>query len=251
MGGHRAHYDCPVTHQTPQAQSVPQEGAVSAGPTTALYEDDRALDVLGYVTTLRRFLLPAVLVAALVLALGLAWTFTRAPGYRAEATVLLVPAAVTSEAEATQQAAMLPMVARSYAQMANTDLVLGPVAKASGDSELKGRDLAAKLTVGYPANSLLIRFTYDSTDPQETADTVNAIADSYVKQVPAFGPGQGNNVSLGAKVISRPTEPIDPQPSTRTQNLALSLIASLASGLLTALALDLLLGRRWKFPRRS
>lgn len=230
-----------MTHDAAQPSS-----ADASHPTSdaAVYEDDRALDVLGYVMTLRRFLLPAAIVGLVVLALGAAYTLTRPAAYRADVVVLLVPSEVKTDAEATQQAALLPMVARSYSQMGTSRIVLEPVVKATKDPSLTVETLAPRITVGYPANSLLLRFSVSGSDPTQTATLANRVADSYVAHVADFGPAVGQNVSLGAKVIDRPVAPLSPLPSTTTQLAAVSVAGALVAGLLTAVLLDVISRRR-------
>ncbi|MGJ6980647.1 Wzz/FepE/Etk N-terminal domain-containing protein [Aestuariimicrobium soli] len=256
-----------MTHDAPQtssgdARQAPDDVTAATAPVAEItivdrtsadapvYSDDRALDVLGYVMTLRRFLLPAAVVALVVLALGAVYTLTRPAAYTAEVVVLLVPSKVTTEAEATQQAALLPMVARSYSQMGTSRIVLEPVAKAANDPAVTVETLAARVSVGYPANSLLLRFSVSGTDPTKTAALANQVADSYVTHVGDFGPAVGNSVSLGAKVIDRPATPLTPLASTKPQLAAASVIGALVVGLLTAVALDVVSRRRRQLRSR-
>ena len=209
-----------------------------------MYADDKALDVIGYLITLKRYLLPAVIVAALVLALGTVFAFTRPDAYVAQATVGLVPGPVSTEAEATQQAAMLPMVARSFSQLSGSPLVLDAAAKTLDPSgELTGEDLAAGLVTGWPANSLIITFRVQAPSEQEAIDRVTAIVNAFVDLVPATA-GSDAGLALGAKVVYLQQGPITPEPSTTPELLAVSLLGALVAGLLVAIALDLTLGRR-------
>ncbi|MGA4670821.1 hypothetical protein ACPCG0_13655 [Propionibacteriaceae bacterium Y1923] len=209
-----------------------------------MYEDDKALDVIGYIISLKRYLVPAVVVAALVLVLGTVFALTRPDSYVANATVGLVPGAVSSEAEATQQAAMLPMVARSYSQLANSPMVLNDAAKTLDPSgELSGTELDAGLTVGWPNNSLVITFAVKADSEQEAIDRVTAIVNSFVDLVPASTGSEGG-VALGANVIYLQEGPIQPEPSTTLELLAVSVVGAVALGFLVAVALDLTVGRR-------
>lgn len=209
-----------------------------------MYADDKALDVIGYLITLKRYLVPAVVAAALVLLLGTVYTLTRPDSYVAQATVGLIPGAVGTEAEATQQAAMLPMVARSYSQLSSSPLVLDAAAKTLDPTgELTGAELDAGLTTGWPANSLLITFSVTAESEQEAIAQVTAIANAFVEQVPATA-GSDAGVALGAKVIYLQEGPIDPEPSTTTELLLVSVVGAAAVGLIGAIGLDLTLGRR-------
>ncbi|MGA4506767.1 hypothetical protein ACQB6R_00340 [Propionibacteriaceae bacterium G1746] len=209
-----------------------------------LYEDDKALDVVGYVISLKRYLLPAVIVAAVVLAAGSVFAFTRPDTYVARSTIALVPGEVQSEAEATQQAAMLPMVARSYSQLANAPLVLDPAAKVLDPSgKLTGSKLGADVKVGWPSNSLIINLDVTGASSDEALARVKAITDSFVTEAPKSA-GTDGGVALAAKAIYVQQGPLQPEPSTTPELLAVSVVGALALGFLTAVALDLTVGRR-------
>ena len=213
-------------------------------PVDTLYEDDKALDVIGYLISLKRYLLPAAVVAALVLVLGSAYALSRPDTYVAEATVSLVPGPVETEADATQQAAMLPMVARSYSQLANSPLVLDAAAKQLDPSgEVTGDTLKQGLTVGWPSNSLVLTFAVKADSSDEAIRRVTTIADTFVETVPQATEATGG-VALGAKVIYLQQGPVEPEPSTTPELLAVSLVGAIAVGFLVAVALDLTIGRR-------
>ena len=213
-------------------------------PVDTLYEDDKALDVIGYLISLKRYLLPAAVVAALVLVLGSAYALTRPDTYVAEATVSLVPGPVETEADATQQAAMLPMVARSYSQLANSPLVLDAAAQQLDPSgEVTGDTLKQGLTVGWPSNSLVLTFAVKADSSDEAIRRVTTIADTFVETVPQATEATGG-VALGAKVIYLQQGPVEPEPSTTPELLAVSLVGAIAVGFLVAVALDLTIGRR-------
>ena len=229
-------YDGRVTDATP-----------TDAPTLAadtVYEDDKALDVIGYLISLKRYLVPALVVAALVLGLGAAYALTRPAKYTARATVSLVPGEVKTEAEAVQQAAMMPMVARNYSQMSNSPLVLDPAAAMIDPTgELKGADLKEGLRVGWPANSLMLNFDVTADSEENAIKRLNAIVNSFNQRVPETS-GDARGVSLSSKTVYIQEGPIEPDPSETPQLLAMALVASVALGFLTAVALDLTLGRR-------
>lgn len=234
-----------TTPSTADDAGQPSSGALTVPGTpvvlasSSLYEDDRALDVLAYLRTLGRYKLPALIVAGLVLVAGLSWSFTRPATYTGQATVLFVPQKVTSEAEATQQAALLPFVSRSYAYMIDSPLVMQRAAEAMGGG-MKASDVKGALTTGYPANSLVLRIETTSSDPAKAIKLTNVIADEFVAAVPSFSPGGEQNVSMTAKVVARAQSPIAPDPSVKLQFAALSVAASIALGFGVAVALDVL-----------
>lgn len=216
-----------------------------------LYEDDKALDVIGYLMSLKRYLVPAAIVAALVLVLGSAFALTRPDTYVAEATVSLVPGPVKTEADATQQAAMLPMVARSYSQLANSPLVLDAAAKQLDPSgDMTGGLLKQGLTVGWPSNSLVLTFAVKADSSQEAIRRVTTIANTFVDTVPPATEATGG-VALGAKVIYLQQGPVEPEPSTTPELLAVSLVGAIAVGFLVAVALDVTVGRRQRRRARA
>lgn len=218
----------------------------SPAPTSTvdtLYEDDKALDVIGYLVSLKRYLVPAAIVGLLVLVVGSVYAFTRPDTYVAEGTINLVPGQVKTDAEATQQAAMLPMVARSYSQLANSPLVLDEAAKKLDPSgELTSGQLGAALTVGWPSNSLVLTFTVEGNSSEQALARVKAITDAFVEKVPNATENPGG-VALGAKVIYLEPGPLLPEPSTTPELLAVSIVGGIAVGLLVAVGLDLTIGR--------
>lgn len=234
---------------TPSSVATPAVATPSAVAT--MYADDKALDVIGYLISLKRYLVPAAVIGALVLVLGSVFALTRPDSYVAHATVGLVPGQVTTEAEATQQAAMLPMVARSYSQLANSPLVLNAAAKSLDPSgELTGAQLDPGLTVGWPSNSLVITFAVKAESEQEAIERVTAIVNAFVDLVPAAAGNEGG-VALGAQVIYLQQAPVQPEPSSTAELLAVSVVGAVAVGFLVAIALDLTLGRRRRQPAAS
>ncbi len=209
-------------------------------PEYTLYEDDKALDVLGYISSLRKYWLPSLVVGALILGLGSVYALTRPSTFTGQAYVLMSPKVVETEAQATQQAALIPMQMRSYVELINSPVVQGPVAR---KFNVKEQEFKAMVNVGWPSNSmvLILRVTADSQ--KDAVGMANGLADGFLSMLPGFSPGN-ESAALDADVIHRPEMPLAPKPSTKPELLALSLVAALSAALVTSVLLDLTVGRR-------
>jgi capsular polysaccharide biosynthesis protein len=247
--------DSTTPSSTADAEQTPSSGALTVPGTpvvlasSSLYEDDRALDVIAYVRTLGRYRLPALIVAAVVLVAGLVFAFTRAPSYTGDAVVLFAPQKVQSDAEATQQAAMLPFVTKSYVYMVSQPLVLQRVADKLGDPNQTVQSLKGSITTGNPANSFVLSISGKASSAEEAQKLTNLVADEFVAAVPSFSPGGEQNVSMTAKVVARAELPQEADPSVRLQFAAIAVVAALALGFGTAVALDVISRLRTKTAR--
>lgn len=218
----------------------PPETQRHRSPEYTLYEDDKALDVLGYIQGLSRYWLPALVVGVLILGLGGVYALTRPATFVGQAYVLMVPKVVETEAQATQQAAMIPMQMRSYVELIKSPVVQGPVAE---KFDVPKQEFRSMVNVGWPSDSmvLILRVTADSEE--DAVGMANELVDGFVAMLPGFSPGN-EGAALEGDVIYRPETPLDPEPSTKPELLALSLVGAVGMALVTGVLLDLTIGRR-------
>lgn len=209
-------------------------------PEYTLYEDDKALDVLGYISGLRKYWLPALVVGALVLALGSVYALTRPTTFVGQAYVLMVPKVVETEAQATQQAAMVPMQMRSYVELIKSPVVQGPVAE---KFDVPKQEFQSMVNVGWPSDSMVLILRVTAESEMDAVGMANEMVDSFVSMLPGFSPNN-EGAAPDADVIYRPESPLEPQPSTKPELLALSLVGAVGMALVTSVLLDLTVGRR-------
>lgn len=204
---------------------------------------ETTFDILGYLRKLVRYLLPALLVGALVAA-GSFWNLHKAPAtYTATSTLVFEPVPVKTEAEATQQSANVQSQMRNYRQIASSPVLMGPLAKKLGAPHTVD-ELTSGLTVTLPLQSLMLTFGYTSSNQNHAIKVVNEAAAMVAAQSQSWA--NRTTPTLNVQVVN--TLPaVAPLPKTAPssmQQMLLALVAGALAALLTAMLLDAVLGRR-------
>lgn len=209
-------------------------------PRPVLYADDRALDLFGYLASLRRFWVISTAVGLVVLLAGGVFAFTRPVVFTASATVALVPPAVKTPAEAAQQAKLLPALKASYSQLVSSRPVVEPVADRLSRDTGRSVDvdtLRAAIAGQWPSDSLLGTITIRDTDENFAIEAVRLLAAELGRHLPEAAEGESPAIQMPVRTVS-----VDPPPLTRTSDrnelLLMSLGAALAMALLTAVLAD-------------
>ena len=183
-------------HQKPKilpAANNAQMLTYTSAPPSA--EAEELLPVQHYLWLLRRawWKIGAAVLACTALTAAACYMVT--PQY--EATTLItvdnkVPTSVLSENAGVQSSSDVEEFLNTEMDVLESDAVLRPVAeqyhllpkaKPGAPPMPKGPVALKNLTIKHPANSLLLKISYRSKDPQLAADVANSVAHSYINQV--------------------------------------------------------------------
>lgn len=198
---------------------------------------EETVDVLGYLQRLSRFVIPGAVVALLVaiplLVMGMSKQSTTT--YSQKAHVLVMPNQVTTEAAATQQAQLLPMMMRSYVALEDVPAFVDAVSK-----ESKGRwtpeQVASKLTIFWGGGSALLAFQAEGDDLQETNDLANLGAKVFVDKADEMAPS--NDLWKPTMTVVETSKEQEPPATVATASPLFAVGAGLVAGVATMLALE-------------
>ncbi len=174
------------------------------------------MNVMEYVTALRRQWITILVLAVLGAVAGLALGKLTSPTYQATSQVFVSVTSGETVQELAQGTTFTQNIVQSYVQLARTPAVLNPVmSKLDLDTPVK--HLAKRVHVESPINTVFINITVDSVDPEEAAAVANAIADQLPKTVESLTPTAGETHSgITLTTVTDATEPNFPvSPNTK------------------------------------
>lgn len=161
---------------------------------------------------------------------ALALTMTATPIYKATAEIFVAPGEVSTTGELAQGSTFAQNRVKSYIQLIDSDLVLGPIADRF---DTTAGSLSGKVTATVPTDTVLIDISVTDPNPQRAADIATAIADSFPKIATSIEPDRKDGSPAVAVTVVQdaavPGSPISPKLET---NLALGLLAGTVLGLL-------------------
>jgi capsular exopolysaccharide synthesis family protein len=184
------------------------------------------------VRLLRRRWYVVLLCTALGIAAALAFTLTRTPTYAATAQLFVSTTSRDADAASLQSSSTFTQArVKSYADIVTNSEVLRTVISEVGLSDSE-RELADRITVNNPLDTVLLDVTVTDSDPARAATTANAIAIAFPTYVadletPAGGTKSPVRVARSNSAVT-PTDPISP---VLPLNVGLGLILGLALGI--------------------
>jgi capsular polysaccharide biosynthesis protein len=131
--------------------------------------------------------------------------------YRATAQLFVAPAA--DPAAALQDVTLGQNLARSYVQLAGTDVVLEPAMRRVGWTDLKS--FRERTTIAQVQNTFVITISFQLNDAARAAAAANAIAETFVAQTDALKSRVGGNVTIWQPATA-PAEPESPRVAFST-----------------------------------
>jgi capsular exopolysaccharide synthesis family protein len=135
----------------------------------------------------------------------------------------------------------------SYVQLASSPAVLDPVISDLGLPD-SSRQLAGRIAVSSPANSVLIKVAVTDADPEQAQRTANAVSSHLGDLIEGLETPRGSKTSSVKVTLTQPAaKPLAPSSPNKPLDLALGLIAGGALGVAAAL-LRHHLDRRLKTP---
>jgi capsular exopolysaccharide synthesis family protein len=172
------------------------------------------------------------LAASMVLGLlaGLALTLTATPLYKATAQLFVAPGEVSTTGELASGSTFAQNRVKSYIQLIDSTLVLGPIAQ---DHGLSASSLAGKVTATVPADTVMIDVSVTDPNPERAAELATAIADSFPTVARSIEPPRADGTpAVTVTVVQEAAVPGSPISPNLTMNLGLGLLAGFVVGLL-------------------
>lgn len=161
---------------------------------------------------------------------ALALTLTATPIYKATAEIFVAPGEVSTTGELAQGSTFAQNRVKSYIQLIDSELVLGPIADRF---DTTAGALSAKVTATVPTDTVLIDISVTDPDPQRAADIATAIAKSFPRIATSIEPDRADGSPAVAVTVVQeaavPGSPIAPKPE---MNLGLGLLAGTVLGIL-------------------
>ncbi|KAA6433040.1 polysaccharide biosynthesis tyrosine autokinase [Agrococcus sediminis] len=192
-----------------------------------------------YAAALRKHWLVIVLLAALGAGAGWGVSQLMPERFRAETTVMIIPARGDSTTELVQGSNYVQSLVETYTVLARSPVVLEPVIEQMGLDETAAR-LAARTDVDAPLNTVVIEIGVSDASGERARDVADAIAVEFADAVAATSPeGADGEPAVRVSVIAPARTPLAAiAPNTRL-NTVLGGGAGLVLGVLAALGLRL------------
>jgi capsular exopolysaccharide synthesis family protein len=160
-----------------------------------------------------------------------AYSLTRVPQFEATSTVFVSTQTGDTAQELNQGSNFTQARVKSYANLAGTPIVLGPVI-ARLQLPVTGDELNSQVTAESPLGTTLIQISVREADATAAATISNAIASSLTSAVEQIETPSGQSVSPVKLSLVRPAAvPVAPVSPRLELNLALGLLIGLAIGL--------------------
>ena len=191
------------------------------------------MDLRDFLRVLRRRwrIVAALLALALVTAVTVTATSTRIYQADAEVFVSLQDTNAGSTSNAYQGNLFSQERVKSYAKIANSPKVTGPVVTQLG-LDLTPEQLAAKITATAPTDTVLVDLVVKDPSPVRARDIANAVSLQFAKVVRDLEkPATGRPSPVSVTVVRPADLPVAPVSPRTTINIALGLLVGLALGI--------------------
>lgn len=196
------------------------------------------MELSDYLVILRKRWRSATLVLVGVFLLALAYLNVATPTYAATTRLFFAVPGGESISDLAQGSSFTEKQMSSYAQVATSPLVLGPVAESLG---IPGgsKHLEAAVRAAVPTNTVILEITSTSTDPSEAAAVANAVGERLSEVVSSLYPARTD----GTQAVLATTLTVASQPESATSPntrrvLGIALFAGLGLGLAVAVLRD-------------
>lgn len=156
------------------------------------------------------------------------------PKYQSSAAVVVAAQAPADISEANQGGTYTQQVAKSYAYVASTEIVLDRVIDRLGLTQSAG-SLASQVSATVPLDTQVVAITASDASPKQAARIANAVATALADSTDLFTPSlsvQDNVVQVTTVQRAMPaTSPVSPNVRL---SIAIGLFVGLAAGLVFA-----------------
>lgn len=198
------------------------------------------MTLIDYMRTLKRNWVIILLLGALGAGGSYAYAQTLPDQFSSEASVMVIPAKGDTTGEWVQGSNYVQNLVQTYTLVASSPLVLGRVIAELGLDE-DPHQLAQRVSVSAPLNTVIITITVISGTPQGAQSVANSIAANFAKTVAELSPkGEDGQPAVRIATIASARLPgVRFAPNTRTYAL-MGLVAGLALGVAFAVIRRLL-----------
>ncbi|WP_404311368.1 polysaccharide biosynthesis tyrosine autokinase [Agrococcus terreus] len=196
-----------------------------------------------YGIALRRHWLVIAVVAVLGAVSGWGVSQLLPERFRAQATVMIIPARGDSTSELVQGSNYVQSLVQTYTILARSPFVLDPVIRDLGLGDTASQ-LANRTDVEAPLNTVVLTIGVTDADAEQARSIADAIADEFAIAVADASPeGERGEPAVRVSIIQPARAPSVPiSPNTR-MNAAMGGVAGLGLGVLAALGLRRFGGR--------
>ncbi|MGB3592776.1 MAG: polysaccharide biosynthesis tyrosine autokinase [Ornithinimicrobium sp.] len=198
------------------------------------------MELTDYIRVVRRRWKIIVTTFLMVVAAAVAFTVLTEPEYRAQAELYVSTVSAETPADLAQGSNFTQRQVATYADVATTPFVLGPVIEEL-DLDLTPQQLAGQVTVQAPANTVILQVSVVDGDPALALDVAEAVSGQLVQALADLDQvGQGSTSPIKATIVTPAAvsdQPVSPQP---LRNIALAVVLGLLLGVAAALIRDLL-----------
>ncbi|GII99197.1 capsular exopolysaccharide synthesis family protein [Sediminihabitans luteus] len=149
-------------------------------------------------------------------ALGYAYAKSQVPMYQSSASVMVVPEQGENTSELVQGSNYVQNLVASYAVLATSPYVLGPVIDDLGLDDTP-TSLANRVTVDTPLNTVVIQISALDADPDVAREIAGATAAQLAVAVPELSPELADDSpAVRVTTIAEARQPVNPvSPNTR------------------------------------
>ncbi|MBD8063399.1 polysaccharide biosynthesis tyrosine autokinase [Oceanitalea stevensii] len=198
------------------------------------------MDLRDYLHVLRTRWLTVVTVGLLTLAATAAGTLLTTPEYTSSTRMFFAVQGGESVSDLAQGSTFTEKQMASYAEVAKSPIVLGPVAERFGLGE-DPSNLAAALDVSVAADTTILVIAATDEDPVLARDVANAVADQLASTVGGLSPERPDGTETVRATMLSEAQVADSPSSPRTaRNLAMGLVLGALLGVGVALLRQLL-----------
>lgn len=199
------------------------------------------MDIGTYLSAVRRGWLVIVISTVALTALAAVYTVRATPQYLATSSMFFSVVGGDSVTQLLQGSTFTQNQVRSYALLAETPAVLGPVVE-SLDLDTTPEQLAFQVSTESPADTVVLDIQVIDSDPEEAARIANSISSQLAVEVARLstGPSAGANaLAVKATTIAEATVPTKPTSPSWSKNLVLGFLAGAALGCAIAILREL------------
>lgn len=193
------------------------------------------MELLDYLAVLRKRWVSVVATALVVVAAVVGYTLTSTPQYQATTRLFFAVPGGETVSDLAQGSSFTEKQMSSYAEVATSPLVLGPVIGELGLDQ-SAEQLRGSIRATVPVNTVILELTAGSTDPARAAALANAVGGQLAEVVADLYPERADGTqTVLATTLSQAVVPNAPASPNFLRNIAIGLLLGLGLGVGVAL----------------
>ena len=223
------------------SQPVDHEQAGVSASGIAATSEESGVTLTDLVQVILAHAITAFVTGAVVFLAVCAYTLLVTPRYTATAQVFVSynPGSSVSDdiSNINTAGSYISNQIKSYPALAKTESVLQPVIDDLGLNETSA-DLADSIEVTNPTDTALVNIAVTNTDPKQSAQIANAVADSLSSVVSSKLYENGQQSPIKLSVVQQAVEPASPSYPKVSLNLLIGAVIAVMLGMLAAVLKD-------------